>query len=49
MDVGEMGYYVSCGRDAVFAEGFNPDIRMERTRTIMQGAAFCDFRFNRAV
>ena len=49
MDVGEMGYYVSCVRDAVFAEGFNPDIRMERTRTIMQGAAFCDLGFNRAV
>jgi hypothetical protein len=46
MDVGDLGYYLSCGRDAAFAEGFNPDIRMVRTQTIMQGAAFCDFRFN---
>ena len=43
-----MGYYLSCGRDAAFAEGFNPDIRMTRTQTIMQGAAFCDFRFYQA-
>jgi hypothetical protein len=29
--------------------GFNPDIRMVRTQTIMQGAAFCDFRFDLAL
>lgn len=46
MDVGELGYYLSCGRDAAFAQGFNPDICMTRTQTIMQGAAFCDFRFH---
>ncbi len=45
MDVGERGYYFSCGRDAAFARGFNPDIRMARTQTIMQGAAFCDFHY----
>ena len=49
MDVGDLGYYLSCGRDAAFADGFNPDIRMERTQTIMQGAAFCDFRFYMAL
>lgn len=45
MDVSDLGYYLSCNRDAAFARGFNPDIRMTRTKTIMQGAAFCDFRF----
>lgn len=45
MDVGDLGYYLSCGRDAAFAQGFNPDIRMVRNQTIMQGAAYCDFRF----
>ena len=49
MDVGDLGYYLSCGRDAAFADGFNPDIRMERTQTIMQGAAFCDFHFYMAL
>ncbi len=48
MDVGELGYYLSCGRDAAFARGFNPDIRLTRTQTIMQGAAYCDFRFELA-
>ena len=48
MDLMDMGYYLSCRRDAAFAEGFNPDIRMARTQTIMQGAAFCDFRFYQA-
>ena len=48
MDVGDLGYYLSCGRDAAFAKGFNPDIRMTRSQTIMQGADFCDFRFERA-
>jgi hypothetical protein len=48
LDVGELGYYLSCGRDAAFAQGFNPDIRLTRTQTIMQGAAFCDFRFGLA-
>jgi hypothetical protein len=45
MDVKELGYYLSCGRDAAFAQGFNPDIRMTRTQTITQGASFCDFHF----
>ena len=26
-------------------EGFNPDIELTRTQTIMQGASHCDFRF----
>jgi hypothetical protein len=45
MDIGDLGYYLSCDRDAKFARGFNPDIHMTRTQTIMQGAAFCDFHF----
>ena len=39
------GGCLSCSRDAAFAEGFNPRIRLTRTRTIMQGDAVCDFRF----
>jgi len=37
--------HLSCCRDAAFARGFNPAIQMERTRTIMEGAPSCDFRF----
>ncbi len=45
MDVGDLGYYLSCERDAAFAQGFNPDICMARNQTIMRGSAFCDFHF----
>jgi predicted ArsR family transcriptional regulator len=41
----DMGFHLSCCRDAAFARGFNPAIQMERTRTIMEGASTCDFRF----
>jgi predicted hydrocarbon binding protein len=41
----DLGFCLSCSRDAAFAEGFNSRIRLSRTQTIMQGAAHCDFRF----
>lgn len=44
--VKEFGYCLSCCRDQPFAEGFNPEIKFKRTQTIMEGAAFCDFRFS---
>jgi hypothetical protein len=27
------------------AEGFGADVHLTRTQTIMQGAAYCDFRY----
>ena len=42
----EFGTCLSCRRDASFAEGFNPGLKLERTQTIMDGAPFCDFRFS---
>ena len=41
----ELGYCLSCNRDEPFLKGFNPDMTMERTKTIMEGAPLCDFRF----
>ena len=41
----DFGYCLSCNRDRSFVEGFNADITMKRTQTIMEGAGFCDFRF----
>jgi hypothetical protein len=41
----ELGYCLSCSRDDPFVKGFNSQIRLVRTQTIMQGAAYCDFRF----
>lgn len=45
MGILDLGGCLSCSRDEPFAEGFNPQIRLVRTQTIMQGAPFCDFRF----
>jgi hypothetical protein len=42
----EFGALLSCGRDFALMEAFNPKIRFTRTQTIMEGAAFCDFRFS---
>lgn len=44
----DLGPVLSCNRDFCFIEGFNPQIKLTRTQTIMQGASHCDFRFRRA-
>lgn len=43
----ELGALLSCQRDDALIEGFNPDIALTRTQTIMEGASHCDFRFKR--
>ncbi len=45
LGIPEMGKLLSCERDGPFIEGFNPKIRLTRTQTIMEGAEFCDFRY----
>jgi hypothetical protein len=45
MGYSELGEIFSCTRDFEFSRGFNSRIRLKRTQTIMQGAAFCDFRY----
>ena len=44
----ELGFLLVCGADFAMAEGFGGDVRLTRTRTIMQGAAHCDFRYARS-
>lgn len=41
----DLGGSLSCQRDYALVEGFNPSIHLTRTQTLMEGAAFCDFRF----
>ena len=41
----EFGVALSCCRDEPFARGFNPQLRLVRTKTIMEGADHCDFRY----
>lgn len=45
LGLAELGASLSCQRDFALVEGFSPDILLERTQTLMEGAAFCDFRF----
>ena len=47
LGIPEVGALLSCNRDFALIEGFNPDVELERTQTIMQGATHCDFRFHR--
>ncbi len=41
----DLGVLLSCNRDYALIAGFNPDVELIRTQTIMEGAPFCDFRF----
>ena len=41
----EFGVELSCCRDEPFARGLNPDLELVRTKTIMEGADLCDFRY----
>jgi hypothetical protein len=43
LDIQELGTLMSCSRDFAFMEGFNPEIELKRTRTIMEGDSSCDF------
>ncbi|WP_082721081.1 L-2-amino-thiazoline-4-carboxylic acid hydrolase [Burkholderia sp. ABCPW 14] len=45
MGLGEIGHLLSCARDSVFIEGYDPRIALTRTRTLMQGGTHCDFRY----
>jgi hypothetical protein len=45
LGIPEVGALLSCNRDFSLVEGFNPDIELTRTQTIMGGAPHCDFRF----
>ncbi len=41
----DIGTIFSCARDFALIEGFNPDVSLTRTQTIMEGAPYCDFRY----
>jgi L-2-amino-thiazoline-4-carboxylic acid hydrolase len=46
LGIPELGAVLSCNRDAALIEGFNTDVTLVRTQTIMQGAPCCDFRYS---
>jgi L-2-amino-thiazoline-4-carboxylic acid hydrolase len=45
LGIPELGSVLSCNRDFALIEGFNPRVGLTRTQTILEGAQFCDFRY----
>jgi len=43
LGVKEIGSLLSCCRDFAFLDGFNPEIQLVRSKTIMEGDDICDF------
>lgn len=43
----ELGSLIHCSRDFAMIGGFDPDLELTRTQTVMDGASHCDFRFRR--
>lgn len=44
LNMEDLGFVLSCGRDFAMVEGFNPKMKLKRTKTIMEGEDCCDFR-----
>jgi predicted ArsR family transcriptional regulator len=47
MGLAELGTLIHCDRDHAMVVGFNGDLELTRTQTIMEGAPCCDFRFRK--
>lgn len=47
LGIPELGALLSCNRDWALIQGFNPQVSLERTQTIMEGAPYCDFRYTK--
>ena len=45
LGIPELGALLSCNRDAALIQGFNLQVELTRTQTILQGAPSCDFRY----
>lgn len=45
LGIPELGAVFSCNRDYAMIEGFNPDAKLTRTQTLMEGKSHCDFRY----
>ncbi|MEB2486025.1 L-2-amino-thiazoline-4-carboxylic acid hydrolase [Burkholderia multivorans] len=45
MGLGKIGHLLSCNRDYSFPQGYDSNIELERTQTLMEGASCCDFKY----
>lgn len=47
LGLADVGALVHCSRDHAMAAGFDPNVELVRTGTIMEGKPCCDFRFRK--
>jgi hypothetical protein len=47
LGLADLGARILCSRDRAMLVGFDDELEMSRTQTIMEGAASCDFRFRK--
>src|SRR5262249_23713141 len=47
LGLADIGFLVHCNRDHAMVAGFNPDVELMRTQTLMEGNSHCDFRFRK--
>ena len=47
IDAADLGALLICDMDPPMAEGISPDLKLERSQTIMGGADHCDFCFKK--
>ena len=47
LGLSDLGYRVHCNRDHAMVVGFNSELELSRSQTLMEGAACCDFRFRK--
>ncbi len=45
LDAADLGLIVLCNGDIASAEAFHPNLRLERTKTLMHGDDCCDFKY----
>jgi hypothetical protein len=45
LGIPDLGAVLSCNRDGALIDGFNAEVELTRTQTIMGGATHCDFRY----
>jgi predicted ArsR family transcriptional regulator len=43
----DLGFRLHCNRDFAMVAGFNGELELSRSQTIMEGAVCCDFRFRK--
>jgi len=43
----DLGYRMHCNRDFAMVAGFNDELELSRSQTIMEGGSCCDFRFRK--